>query len=131
MEVPNRSEVEHQFTWNVDNIFSSKEERQAEYGAVLVDLKDVRALSEKMVTSPSGLVDVLDGIMTIKQRTTKVFLYAYLIWSVDTTNQSAGERVGQVQGLKGRLESAISFLEPGPLAHGHDRLLECIGDNYE
>ena len=98
---------------------------------VLVDLKDARALSEKMVTSPSGLVDVLDGIMTIKQRTTKVFLYAYLIWSVDTTNQSAGERVGQVQGLKGRLESAISFLEPGPLAHGYVRLLECIGDNYE
>ena len=127
-EVLERSAVDPQFTWNAESIFPSIEAWEVEYKAILADLDTVRTLREKMATTPSALVDVLEGITTISQRLTKVFMYAYLFWAVDTTDQSAGERVGQVQSLTGQLEAAISFLEPGLLALGHDRLVTLMGE---
>ena len=59
-EVQERSAVDPQFTWNAESIFPTIETWEVEYKAVLADLDSVRTLREKVATTPSALVDVLE-----------------------------------------------------------------------
>jgi oligoendopeptidase F len=58
------------------------------------------------------------------RRVSRVYVYPYLEYAVETTDQSAVARLGRAQAAYGRVLAAASFIEPELLALGRDRLGE-------
>lgn len=125
--LPARSEVDPQYTWNDAGVFPGVTEWAAELAALLSELDAIQRWQGRLAESPAALADALSAIEAYRQRMEKVFVYATMGESVDTTDQAAAERVSRAGSLYGRMAGALAFVEPELLATGRDRLVEWQG----
>lgn len=107
-----RNEVENRYKWNDQSLFPDIAAWTEEYNSTLRDLDEIRLLGDRIAGGPGELADALELVFNIKNKVEKVYIYASLFYSVDTTDQDASQRLGKVQSLVGQFEAAISFLEP-------------------
>ncbi len=111
-ELPLRSEVPVEETWNLASIFPSTEAWKEGYQEVENLLPKLDAYRGKLGDGPQILQDALHLFEEIFTLGTKVMVYAGLETSVDIGNQDAGARFGQGRGIVARIQSATAFVEP-------------------
>ncbi len=122
--VPIRSEVDPRYTWNDTSVFASTDEWTAEMDALAAGLESMRGWQGRLSEGPGVLADAIEALDGYSQRVEKAIIYAYMAQAVDTTDQSATQRVGRAFGLAGQAQGATAFLNPELLALGHDTLKE-------
>jgi oligoendopeptidase F len=76
----------------------------------------------KLNTGPAVLAEALDTVFTLAIRAQKLYFYASLSTSVDTTDQAAAALLSKVTTLQGQVQAARAFVRPELLAIGAETL---------
>ena len=121
-QLPTRSEVDPRYTWNAESVFPTVDDWSTELAAMSADLPGLRQWQGHLADGPSVVADALEALDAYRQRIYKVYMYAAMGESVDTTDQAATARVSQAGSLLGQVMGATAYLEPELLAIGLDQL---------
>jgi oligoendopeptidase F len=119
---PPRSAVPPERTWDAASVFESPDAWDSELEAVLARLPEIEALAGRLVEGPEITLEALEMRDEVMRRGGRVYVYAFLEWSVETTNQEAVGRYGRAQTMFGRAQGAIAFIEPELLQIGREQL---------
>lgn len=115
--LPLRSEVPVEETWDLESIFATPEEWEAA-GKEIEDYIPKLVAYEGKIKGPQALLAYLQIAETAGILAGKYVNYASNYYSVDTTNQQNGARLGQIRSLGSRLGAATAFFEPELMALG-------------
>lgn len=118
IQLPKRSEVDPQYTWNAESVFSTTEAWEEEFGNLAASLPELRRFEGRLAEGPALLADAREAIEAATVRLLRLSVYSGMETAVDTTNQAATERDGKVQGLFGQLLGTTAYAEPEMLAIG-------------
>jgi len=102
-KLPKRSEVPVEQTWNLDVIFPSDEAWETGYKEVDSLLPELSSYQGRLAESPQLLLEFLEVSERVLRLLERVYEYANLNASVDTADQDAAARYGQVGSLAGGL----------------------------
>jgi len=121
--LPLRREIAPEHTWNDTSVFESRAAWQAEQQALSRDIPALPVrFKDHLADGPAVLADYLTAFYDLYLRLGKLYVYAGMFSSVDTTDQDAAAMDGQAMGLFSQLMAAGSFGEPEMLALGRDTL---------
>ena len=120
--VPPRSKINKKYTWNAESVFKSAKEWEAEVSAILAELPNVKKYEGKLGESPEMLLEGMQAVEALANRTYKMFMYAGFSYSVDTTNQKSAALFGKAQGVAGQVSGALSFVNPELIQIGKAKL---------
>ncbi|SFG63999.1 oligoendopeptidase F [Halopelagius inordinatus] len=110
--VPERSEIEREYKWDVADIYASDDEWEAAFEEVRGRLDDLSAYEGRVTESPETLLELLELQEDIMRDVAKVASYASLRSAEDTRNQEYQALSTKAQSLASQASSASSFLEP-------------------
>lgn len=128
-QVPPRKKLDQKFTWNAESVFPSDEAWEQEIREILADIPKVKQYQGRLAESPAVLLEALEAVYELIACAQKAFVYAGFSYAVDTTDQHAAGMRGKAQGMYGQILSAVSFLQPGILEIGKEKLDEWMGQN--
>jgi len=122
--VPPRSKLNKAFTWNAESVFPSDEAWEKAVRQIMEDLPALKQFQGRLAEGPAVLVEALEAVYQLISRAQTAFMYAGFSYAVDTTNQHAAGLRSKGQGMYGQVLSAVSFLQPGILEIGREKLDE-------
>jgi oligoendopeptidase F len=120
--VPPRAEAAREHTWDVDSIFASDAEWEAELEAVKEELPGLSRFRGRLGDSAQALADYLRASEQVLRRVGKVAVYGTLGYAADTKDQAAVARSDRARSLYARALAATAFAEPEMLALGEGTL---------
>lgn len=119
-DVPARTEIPIESTWDVHNVFPSDNAWNAEIEHIQAALAGFERFQGHLSDGASTLADWLESVQDVDSRTRRVFLYASMQHDVDTANAEAQARADRALGLWGRVLAAQAFADPEILSLGWD-----------
>ena len=111
-QVPERSELPTEDTWDLTSIYEDDEAWAAAYDAVTDRVDDLREYEDRVTESPGTLLEFLDLRESILREVSTVSSYASLRSAEDTRNQEYQAMQAKAKSLSSAASSATSFLEP-------------------
>jgi len=117
-----RSEIPQQYMWDVESIFATPEAWETAVSEVQTKLDAVAKFKGHLHEGPAILADYFSTADALMAAIGKIFVYAGLTYSVDTTNQAAAARNDRGRGLFGMALAATAFAQPEMLEIGFDTL---------
>lgn len=124
-----RDSVSVERTWDAESVFPSVEAWEAELEAILADLPSVSRYAGRLGEGPSTLREALAAREKLSARASRLGVYAYLGYAVETTNAEAVARLGRAFSMRGAVAACISFIPPQIVAIGEDRLLAWLEED--
>lgn len=124
--IPARDEIAPEHTWNDQSLFANVEAWKEEFQSVVDGLSEFERFKGHLADGPENMVEVFEVIDNIVRRSGRLFVYAGMSHSVDTSDQDAAGRYGQSQGLRGKVMTAIAFIEPELIAIGEETLFQWV-----
>ena len=128
--LPLRSQVPLDETWDLETIFPTPEDWDAAGEEITGYIPKLAAYQGKL-NNPQTLLAYLQLAETAGILAGKYQNYASNYYSVDTTNQRNGARLGQIRSLGSRLAAATAFFEPELMAMGLDVVEDWIKSTPE
>ena len=120
--VPPRSRIQKEYTWNAERLFSSSRAWEKDLAAILGSIPEAQALKGTLATGPGALADALERVENLSARMQRALVYAGFSYAVETTDQGAAGMNDRALGALGRVNAAISFVEPELIAIGSSTL---------
>lgn len=124
--VRQRDEIPMEHTWDLESIFATEEEWEEAVGQLQGRLKEIERFKGRLAEGPDTLVAFLKEAEETQRLLGKIFVYASLNYSVDTTDQAAAARNDRARALFGMMMAVVSFAEPELLAIGFAALKEWL-----
>jgi len=129
--MPKRSEVKREETWNLKDLF----ETEAAYERAIEDLKVLVNTFEKKyqgnLTDASSVIKMMTDYEIIIEKIVPLGNYSNLSLSVDQTNEKAQTRASHFGQTAAKISSQLSFVNSELLALPADVLLEAMKMNKE
>ncbi|WP_254766818.1 oligoendopeptidase F [Salinilacihabitans rarus] len=110
--VPERSEVDREYTWDLESIYASDEDWEAAYEATAERVDDLAAYEGRTVEDAATLLAVLELRDDLMREVSTVFAYARMRSDEDTRDQEYQAMSARAQSLVADAQSAASFIEP-------------------
>jgi oligoendopeptidase F len=120
--IPARNEIPLEHTWDATSVFASDEAWEAEVSQLTEDLPTLARFQGHLGESPAALADWFATVEQVLRRLGKVYVYANMFHTVDTTDATATARHDRARGLYARAMAAMAFAEPELLAIGFETL---------
>jgi oligoendopeptidase F len=122
VETPPRSAVPAERTWDAESVYASVADWEAALDEIVADLPGLEALAGRLAEGPEVPLEALERRDCLMRRASRAYVYPYLEYAVETTDQGAVARLGRAQAVYARALAAASFIDPELLAIGRDRL---------
>jgi oligoendopeptidase F len=129
--VPSRSDVPDSFKWNAQSVFTDIPSWEEEYHQI------TEALAKDQISIPTEIKTAKELYSTFESsfdwliRVKKVFLYAGLEHSVDTSQADAAQRYSQARGLLSQVQSRLAALQPLVLQIGEETINTWLEDDVD
>ena len=94
-----RNEIREQDTWDLTLLFKGQEEWEAAYRKAEEGAKAFAPLMEHMIDSAEALYDTCKALVALSEEVDRIYTYAHLRFSEDTTNNDARQLMGMAQNL--------------------------------
>ncbi len=124
--LPARSNIPSEQTWDTESIFASAADWNAAAEQLLDRLPEIQGYAGRLHESPQMLGNWLTTYQDFSEQARRLSMYAYLVYSVDTSDPKATARVGRARTLSSRATSATSFAKPEIIAIGFDTLRDWV-----
>ncbi|MBB6646859.1 oligoendopeptidase F [Halobellus ruber] len=111
-QVPERSELPTEDTWDLTSIYADDDAWRAAYEAVSDRVEDLREYEGRATESPDTLLEFLELRESVLREVSKVTSYASLRSAEDTRNQEYQAMQAKAESLSSTASSATSFLDP-------------------
>lgn len=122
----NREDVPLEMTWNLEDLFNSKEDWEQELAAVQMDLSKVTRYKGRVVANARTLLDCLKDKDELTERVARVMTYASLKQSEDGTNPENQANSTRVGGMLSQFSTQISFVQSEILQLNEEAILNYI-----
>ena len=126
MQVPPRSEIPEQHTWDTASIFPSEGAWEAEMDQVIAQLPELAAYRGRLADGPETLADWMASVQRMLRSLGKIWVYASNNHNVDVADQAGTAQYDRAMGLYARAMTAIAFAEPELLAIDTETLLRWL-----
>ncbi|AXR80487.1 oligoendopeptidase F [Natrarchaeobaculum sulfurireducens] len=110
--VPDRSEVDEEYTWDLESIYTTDEDWEAAYEAVAERVDELSSYEGEATDDAETLRAVLELRDEVMRDVSTVAAYARMRRDEDTTNQHYQALTARAQSLAADAQSAASFIEP-------------------
>lgn len=110
--VPERSEIDAAYKWDLESIYESDEAWEAAYEAVSERVDELRAYEGRVAEDAGTLLEFLQLREEILREVAQVATYAQLRSAEDTRNQEYQAMSAKGSSLRSEASSATSFVEP-------------------
>ena len=120
--IPQRSEIAEKDTWNMASIFETVEDWEKTFSEISASLSDINNYEGRLGESPQVLLEWLKAKETFTEKLSKLYMYAALNFSVDTTNQEHAARNSRAAALAAKGMAAAAFEEPEIISNGFNKL---------
>ncbi|MFW5939720.1 MAG: oligoendopeptidase F [Halolamina sp.] len=110
--VPERTEIDEEYKWDLASIFPDEETWQDAYDDVEARVDDLREYEGRTTESADTLLELLAEYEDVMRDVSMVAAYASLRSSEDTRNQEYQALSAKAESLRSDASSATSFLEP-------------------
>ena len=111
-QVPERSELPTEDTWDLTSIYADDDAWTEAYEAVTDRVDDLREYEGRATETPETLLELLELRESILREVSTVSSYASLRSAEDTRNQEYQAMQAKAESLSSAARSAVSFLEP-------------------
>ncbi|RQG91078.1 oligoendopeptidase F [Natrarchaeobius chitinivorans] len=110
--VPARSEVDEEYTWDLESIYATDDDWEVAYEAVTERIDELESYDGRVVDDAETLLEVLQLRDEIMREVSTVAAYARMRRDEDTTNQHYQALTARAQSLAADASSAASFIDP-------------------
>lgn len=110
--VPDRSEIDTDYQWDLSTIFTSADEWERAYEEARGDIDTLAAYDADAIDGPEALYEVLSLRDTVDRRVETIAAYARMRRDEDLRDQTAQALYTRAQSLQSEAASAASFIEP-------------------
>ncbi len=110
--VPDRSEVDEEYTWALESIYATDDDWEAAYESVAERVDELAAYEEQVTDDAETLRSVLELRDEIIREVSTVAAYARMRRDEDTTNQEYQALTARAQSLAADVQSTASFIDP-------------------
>ncbi|MCA9902093.1 MAG: oligoendopeptidase F [Ardenticatenaceae bacterium] len=121
-----RDEIDAQYKWDVESIFANPGAWETAVTQLQAQLQEIAKFKGRLSEGPAVLADYLAASDAMATAVGKIYVYASLNYSVDTTNQSAAARNDRARGLFGMAMATTAFAQPEMLAIGFATLRDWL-----
>jgi oligoendopeptidase F len=113
--VPERSDIDPEYKWDLDSIYATDEEWEAAFESVDERVDDLESYEGRATDDAATLLDFLKLEESVMRDLAQVTSYANLRSSEDTRNQEYQAMTARAESLAADARSATSFFEPALL----------------
>ncbi|MFC7228318.1 oligoendopeptidase F [Salinirubellus salinus] len=110
--VPDRSELDEEYKWDLESMYADDEAWEDAYERVEDRLDDLRAYEGRVTESADTLLELLELREELMREVSNVSAYARMRSDEDTANQQYQALSARAQSLGSQASSAASFVEP-------------------
>ncbi|THE63809.1 oligoendopeptidase F [Salinadaptatus halalkaliphilus] len=110
--VPDRSEVDEEYTWDLESIYASDDDWEAAYESVADRVDELQTYDGRLTDDATMLLEALELRDEIMREVSTVAAYARMRRDEDTTDQQYQALTARAQSLAADAQSAASFIEP-------------------
>ena len=110
--VPERSEIDEEYRWDLDSLFPSDEEWEQRFEETQERLAELQAYEGSATDDAETLAELLDLYEAVMRAVANVAAYARMRRDEDTRDSEAQAMATRSQSLASAASSATSFLEP-------------------
>ncbi|QCW03317.1 oligoendopeptidase F [Natrinema pallidum] len=110
--VPERSEVDEDYTWDLESIYATDDDWEDAYETIADRVDDLEAYEGRVTDDAETLLEVLELRDEIMREVSTVAAYARMRRDEDTTNQHYQALTARSQSLAADAQSAASFIDP-------------------
>ncbi|MBY7143115.1 oligoendopeptidase F [Virgibacillus sp. NKC19-3] len=111
-ELPKRSELPKEMTWDLEAIFATDEEWEEELMKLKADIPEIESYQGKLSESAQNLYDLFQLQDKLSMRLGKLFTYAHMRYDQDTTNSFYQALNTKAENLLTIASSSMSFIVP-------------------
>lgn len=129
--LPDRSEVALEETWALESIFATPAEWEAACQTLQGLLPELSAYQGRLGEGPQVLLAAIEKLEEVGTLLGKVMTYASNAAAVNTFDQVANARAGQVRSLSAQAGAAMAFFDPELMAIGFDTLRAWLKETPE
>jgi oligoendopeptidase F len=122
MELPKRSEVKLEDTWNLADMYATDAAWEQDLADIRTKSGALAAYEGKVAASAKNLLDVLALEAEVSQKIELAFNYAQRLYDEDTGNNAHQAMAAKVMSLYAELGSQTAFIEPEILAIDEETL---------
>ena len=126
--VPDRSEVDEAYKWDLTDLYADDEAWEAAFESVQERLEDLRAYEGRATESAATLREVLSTREDVMRTVSNVSAYARMRRDEDTTDQEYQALAARAQSLSSEASSAASFIEPELQALDREELAAMVDE---
>jgi oligoendopeptidase F len=120
--VPERSEIDEAYKWDLESIYADDEEWEEAYAEVESMVEELASYEGQATESGETLLDVLELRDEIERKLAMVYSYARMRRDEDTTDQHYQALTARAGSLAADVCSAASFIEPELQACSRDEI---------
>ena len=106
-----RADVPVELTWNLDDLFASTAQWEAELEALDAARAEVQPYQGRLIESAATLLACLNTVEMLQQRLMRVGVFAHLRNAQDGTDPQYQAALARVDALEARLEASTSFVD--------------------
>ncbi|APW97437.1 oligoendopeptidase F [Halobiforma lacisalsi AJ5] len=110
--VPERSEIDEQYTWDLESIYATDDDWEEAYETVSERIEDLQSYEGRVTEDAGTLLEVFERYEEIMREVEMVSAYARMRRDEDTTDQHYQALTARAQSLSADAQSAASFIEP-------------------
>jgi oligoendopeptidase F len=129
--VPERDDIDTEYTWDLDDLFASDEAWEEAFEAVEARLDDLAAYEGRTTESAATLLATLETREELMREVANVAAYAKLRSDEDTADQHYQALSSRASTLATDARSAASFIEPELQSSSREELDELIEEEPE
>jgi len=126
--VPERSEIDDEYKWDLESIYATDEDWEAAYEEIEARVEDLASYEGTATESGERLLEVFELYESLMRSVQQISAYARMRRDEDTRDQEYQAMTTRAQSLSAKASSAASFIEPELQALDREELDEMIAE---
>lgn len=127
-ELPLRSEVDQDLTWDLTSIYENDEAWEAAFDKLSNQLSQVQAYKGKLGESAQALLDAILFQESCAYELGLLYVYAHLQFDTDTTNSKYAGYFSKIQGLYAQVLASFSFYKTELLTYDEKQIFDYLDE---
>jgi oligoendopeptidase F len=128
-ELKTREEISEKYKWNLNDIYADDSKFESELESVLAEVKKIKELKADFTASAENLLEVLNKIIEIEEKTAKLYAYAHMKYDQNTQNEKYQNYKNKAMMCYNKLSNSTSFMVPAIIELGEEKLDKYKAEN--
>ena len=121
-ELKKREDIDEQYKWNLNDIYADDLQFESELEEVLAEVKQIEELKNNFTDSAKNLLDSLNEIIDLEEKTARLYSYAHMKYDQNTQNEKYQNYKNKAMMCYNKLSNSTSFMVPQIIQLGAEKL---------